>query len=330
MPQAIADKLNSPPLLEIRDLTVTFAPAEAPPVYAVRGISYSLAQGEILGIVGESGSGKSAGVLAIPALLPPTARVSGSIRFHGAELTGGDPATGRYIREHLRGKKIGMIFQEPARSYDPLQRVGAAFFEALRASHPGITRSESDNRAVRLLGETGITDGQLRLANFPHQFSGGQLQRIGIALALAQDCELLIADEPTTALDATIQAQIIALIKDIRDKRGISVLFISHNIDAATAISDRIMVMYGGLVMETGAAGELLTAPRHPYTRALLRAAPQFGVSYRDQRLASIPGKVPDPRYPAEGCPFKPRCPEQDRCADCVGFIRPSRPGRAP
>jgi peptide/nickel transport system permease protein len=265
-----------------------------------------------LGIVGESGSGKSVATSSIPRLLPKSAQVEGSIRYYDTELVGASED----VLCAYRGRKIGMIFQEPGRSYDPLQKIGAVFWETFRVANPAMSRAESDTVAVKLLEETGISEARRRLSGFPHQFSGGQLQRIGIALALAQDCELLIADEPTTALDVTIQTQIVNLLKDIRARRNISILFISHNINVVAAISDRIMVMYGGLIMETGDASTLLSHPRHPYTRALLNAAPRFGSHYSQERLVSIPGRVPDPRYPAAGCPFAPRCPEsREECA---------------
>jgi peptide/nickel transport system permease protein len=263
-----------------------------------------LQKGETLGIVGESGSGKSVSTLAIPGLLPKNASVNGSIVYEGNELTG---LGIKELREY-RGKKIGMIFQEPGRSYDPLQNMGSVFFETFRNSEPKITKEESAKRAAALLEETGLDNGIERLINFPHQFSGGQLQRIGIALALAQGCELLIADEPTTALDLTIQKQIVELLKTLRRTRNISIIFISHDIDLVAEISDRIMVMYGGLVMESGSADEIINNPRHPYTIALLAASPRFGSHYSKERLLTIPGKVTDPANPESGCPFAPRC----------------------
>jgi peptide/nickel transport system permease protein len=273
-------------------------------VKAVRGLSFDLNKGETLGIVGESGSGKSVSTLAIPALLPKNASVSGSIFYEGNELTVLDTEA---LRKY-RGKKIGMIFQEPGRSFDPLQNMGAVFLETFRNSEPKITKEESEKRAIALLEETGLDNGKERLSNFPHQFSGGQLQRIGIALALAQGCELLIADEPTTALDLTIQKQIVELLKTLRRSRNLSIIFISHDIDLVAEISDRIMVMYGGLVMESGSALEITENPRHPYTKALLAASPRFGGHYSKERLLSIPGKVTDPANPEPGCPFAPRC----------------------
>jgi peptide/nickel transport system permease protein len=307
-------------LLDVSNLRVTFPSSspETPPIQAVRGVSFTLSRGELLGIVGESGSGKSVATSSIPHLLPKSAQVEGSIRYDATELAG----AGEDVLRSYRGRKIGMIFQEPGRSYDPLQKIGAVFWETFRVAYPAMSRSESDDRAVKLLEETGIRDARKRLSGFPHQFSGGQLQRIGIALALAQNCELLIADEPTTALDVTIQAQIVSLLKDIRAKRNISILFISHNIDVVASISDRIMVMYGGLIMETGDAAEILSHPRHPYTRALLNAAPRFGHHYSEARLVSIPGRVPDPRYPEAGCPFRPRCPE---ASNCSGYSCPEK-----
>jgi peptide/nickel transport system permease protein len=201
-----------------------------------------------------------------------------------------------------------MIFQEPGRSYDPLQNMGSVFFETFRNSHPEINREESDEKASGLLEETGLDRGRDRLSSFPHQFSGGQLQRIGIALALAQGCELLIADEPTTALDVTIQKQIIDLLKTLRQTRKISIIFISHDIDLVADISDRILVMYGGLMMESGDSAEIISSPLHPYTKALLSASPRFGSHYSRGRLEVIPGRVTDPANPEPGCPFAPRC----------------------
>jgi peptide/nickel transport system permease protein len=243
----------------------------------------------------------------VASLLPKNAAVSGSIRYEGRELLGLDAAGLR----GYRGKKIGLVYQEPGRSYDPLQNMGNVFWETFRNSEPDISRAEALERAAALLAETGLPRGRERLSNFPHQFSGGQLQRIGIALALAQGCELLIADEPTTALDVTIQKQIVALLRGLRERRRISIIFISHDIDLVADISDRIMVMYGGLIMESGPA-ELFTGgeggPRHPYTRALLAASPRFGSHYSRERLRTIPGRVPDPSAPEPGCPFAPRC----------------------
>ncbi|MCL2373913.1 MAG: ATP-binding cassette domain-containing protein, partial [Treponema sp.] len=294
-------------LLEIRDLQVTFSVLRgkrAISVHAVRGVSFSLEKGEVLGIVGESGSGKSVSTQAIPGLLPASAGVQGAIFFEGKNILG---LSARELRAY-RGKKIGMIFQEPGRSYDPLQNMGSVFFETLRNSEPKITKEAAMNKAVALLDEVGLPNGRERLSNYPHQFSGGQLQRIGIALALAQGCQLLIADEPTTALDVTIQKQIIELLKELKATRRISIIFISHDIDLVADISDRVIVMYGGLVMEAFPAASIHSRAVHPYTKALLAASPRFGSHYTKERLKVIPGKVTDPASPEPGCPFAPRC----------------------
>ncbi|MDR0732171.1 MAG: ATP-binding cassette domain-containing protein, partial [Treponema sp.] len=314
-------------LLRVRDLRVSFsvrAGRDLINVKAVRGLSFHIKKGEILGIVGESGSGKSVSTQAVPGLLPANAVSTGSVRYEGTELLNRGTA---FLRQY-RGKRIGVIYQEPGRSYDPLQNMGSVFHETFRNSEPDIDRKQSDEKAAALLAETGLDRGAERLSNFPHQFSGGQLQRIGIALALAQGCELLIADEPTTALDVTIQKQIVQLLKGLRERRGISIIFISHDIDLVAEISNRIMVMYGGLVMESGPVG-LFTgenpAAAHPYTRALLAASPRFGSHYSRSRLSTIPGKVMDPAAPPPGCPFAPRCPEAAEA--CAAAIPPSPPG---
>ncbi|MDR1949144.1 MAG: ATP-binding cassette domain-containing protein [Spirochaetaceae bacterium] len=308
------------PLLSVEDLRVNFSVLRGRGmalIQAVRGLSFYLERGQVLGIVGESGSGKSVATQAIPGLLPGNAEVSGSIRYAGRELRGLSVSD---LREY-RGKRIGMIFQEPGRSYDPLQNMGNVFFETLRNSDPGITRAAAAEKAVALLAETGLENGRERLSNFPHQFSGGQLQRIGIALALAQGCELLIADEPTTALDVTIRKQIVDLLKTLRAARRISILFISHDIDLVADISGRIMVMYGGLVMESGTTEAITGSSRHPYTQALLAASPRFGSHYSRERLVSIPGRVTDPANPGRGCPFAPRCTRT--LGDCREAIPP-------
>lgn len=307
-------------LLSVRNLHVTFSLLRGTtriPVYGVRGVSFDVNRGEILGIVGESGSGKSVSTTAIPGLLPTNAHATGVIFFEGVDLMG---LPANQLREY-RGKRIALIFQEPGRSFDPLQNMGKVFWETFRNSQPDITKEESDRKAIALLQEVELPDPAGRLASYPHQFSGGQLQRIGIALALAQDCDLLIADEPTTALDVTIEAQIVSLLLRLKEERGLSVIFISHDIHLVGRICDRIAVMYGGRIMETGTAHQIMDSPRHPYTQALVSATPEFGSHYKAQRMASIPGQVSDPTQPLPGCPFHPRCSfatEQCRqTADC-------------
>jgi peptide/nickel transport system permease protein len=323
-----APAAETPPLLELKEVSVTFSVLRGRTriaVQAVRGVSFALERGGILGIVGESGSGKSVTTQAVPGLLPRNAGVSGSILYEGKELLG-LPAGA--LREY-RGKKIGMIFQEPGRSYDPLQNMGSVFFETFRNSDPAITREAAMDRAGGLLKETGLDSGRERLSNFPHQFSGGQLQRIGIALALAQGCELLIADEPTTALDVTIQKQIMELLKTLRRTRRISIIFISHDIDLVADISDRILVMYGGFIMEAGASGTIASGGAvHPYTKALLAASPAFGSHYSKARLKAIPGRVTDPSNPEPGCPFAPRCSQaRETCRTGIPPLKPAGEG---
>ena len=304
-----------PAWLSVQDLRVSFAVlrgTERRVIQSVRGVSFSLSRGEILGIVGESGSGKSVTTAAIPALHSSNATVEGRIFLDGTELTALTPKEMRA----WRGRKIGMIFQEPGRSFDPLQNIGSVFFETFRNADPQITRAAAAEKAAALLEEVGLPDPRSRLKNYPHQFSGGQLQRIGIALALAQGCELLIADEPTTALDVTIQAQIVALLARLRQTRGLSIIFISHNIDLVAGLCDNIIVMYGGLIMERGTSDDILRHARHPYTQALLASSPRFGTHYRTARLVSIPGRVTDPAHPEPGCPFAPRCAfAKEECA---------------
>ena len=293
--------------LSVENLHVTFdlfRGKKSIKIFAVRGISYKMDRGEILGIVGESGSGKSVSSTAIPGLHGENATVEGKIFFEGTELTSLDI---KQLRQ-FRGKKIGYIFQEPGRSFDPLQNIGSVFEETLRNSNPEITGEEWEAKTIELLKEVGLPNPEKRLKNFPHQFSGGQLQRISIALSLAQNCDLLIADEPTTALDVTIQAQIVELLADLRKTRKLSIIFISHNIDLVASLCDRIIVMYGGLIMETGPSKEIIENPRHPYTKALLASSPKFGTSYRDHELHAISGRVTDPAKPEAGCPFAPRC----------------------
>ena len=273
-------------------------------VYAVRGVSFGLNRGEILGLVGESGSGKSVTTSAIPGLFSGNAEASGHIYYDGIDLM----SLGNEELRKYRGTKIALIFQEPGRSFDPLQNIGSVFWETFRNAEPEISREQSDEKAAQLLTEVGMPDPKGRLAAYPHQFSGGQLQRIGIALALAQNCQLLIADEPTTALDVTIQAQIVSLLLRLKKERGLSIIFISHNINLVGQISDRIAVMYGGKVMESGTSEQIMKAPKHPYTRALVGALPEFGSHYTQKKMISIPGRVTDPAAPEPGCPFAPRC----------------------
>lgn len=274
-------------LLYVKNLSVSFQMIRGAKKVlspAVKNVSFYIKKGEILGIVGESGSGKSVSTTAIPGLLPQNAQMSGHIYFNGIDLT----ALEQKELRKFRGQKIALIFQEPGRSFDPLQNIGSVFFETFRVSEPDITKEESDKKAAKLLDDVGLPDSYGRLRAFPHQFSGGQLQRIGIALALAQNCGLLIADEPTTALDVTIQAQIVSLLLRLKEERGLSIIFISHDINLVSQISDRICVMYRGKVVETGSSERIMKNPGHPYTKALISALPEFGEHYTKGKMASI------------------------------------------
>ena len=290
-------------MLEIKDLKVSFNTPRGL-LQAVRGVSFKLEPGEFLGIVGESGCGKSVTASSILKLLPPNGRISGEVILNGKfPLSMDDDQL-----QDFRGKQAAMIFQEPGRSFDPIYNMSRTFFETFAAHEPGIDIAESDRRAVRLLREVNLSRPEERLGNFPHQFSGGQLQRIMIALALASDPDFLIADEPTTALDVTIQSEIIELLMQLKQKRKLGLIFITHDIELVSNIADRIIVMYSGLVMENSSAMAILENPMHPYTAGLIASLPAFGEHYTRRKLQSIPGTVPDPVNPEPGCPFKPRC----------------------
>ncbi len=303
------------PLYEVAELAVTFA-TDRGPLQAVRGVDLEIHAGAVLGVVGESGSGKSVTALALVRLLPPHARATaGRLRFRGQDVTAMRPADLR----RLRGGHVGMIFQEPARSFDPIYSIERSLAETLRTHHPDLEPEAVRDRSIELLDEVGIPDAARRLASLPHQFSGGMLQRVMIAHALAAGPELLIADEPTTALDVTVQAQVVELLLRLRAARRLAILFISHDLALVSQVADRILVMYGGLVMEQGAAAMVLDEPRHPYTRALLEAHLELGVHYTDRPLRTIPGSVPDPLHPEPGCPFAPRCAVAEaRCARAI------------
>ncbi len=301
-------------VLRARGLSVSFPTAEGR-LYAVRQVDFEVRRGECLGIVGESGSGKSVTAAALLGLLGKDAAVGGSVRLEDAEILSLPP----HKLRPLRGTRMSMIFQEPSRSFDPISSIGKAFEETLRVADPTLSREACQDRAIRLLTEVHIPRAEERLRSFPHQFSGGMLQRIMIALALADNPEVLIADEPTTALDVTIQAQIIALLKELQTGRGLTLVFISHNLALVGQIAHRILVMYGGLALEEGVAVDVLNRPRSPYTRALLDALPGWTSHYTRDRLATIQGSVPDPTRPEPGCPFAPRCPlVTERCRASV------------
>ena len=293
----------SEPLLAVRDLRSWFYTDQGV-AKAVDGVSFDVYAGETLGIVGESGCGKTVTSLSILGLLPqPPAKIEdgSSIRFGDEELIG---CPERRMRA-LRGNEISMIFQEPMSSLNPVYSVGSQISEALRL-HRRMDRKSARAETVRLLSEVGIAEPERRVDEYPHQLSGGMRQRVMIAMALSCEPKLLIADEPTTALDVTIQAQILELLADLRARHGMAVLLITHDLGVVAEVCDRVVVMYAGQVVETGSVHEIFADPRHPYTRGLLDSLPS--VDDPGQRLTSIPGTVPNPTDWPEGCRFAERC----------------------
>ena len=290
-------------LLEVQDLRVHFRTQDGL-VKAVDGVSYSLERGRTLGIVGESGSGKSVTSLAVMGLHHgSSAQISGHIRLDGEELVGAPPAR---VRE-LRGNKMAMIFQDPLSSLHPYFSVGSQIVEAYRVHHPEATKKQARQRAVDMLGRVGIPEPSARVDDYPHQFSGGMRQRVMIAMALCNDPELLIADEPTTALDVTVQAQILDLIHDLQSEFGSAVVMITHDLGVVAELSDDILVMYAGRVAEYGSAADIFGQPGHPYTWGLLASMPRMDRE-RLTRLVPIPGTPPSLIRVPSGCPFHPRC----------------------
>ena len=290
-------------LLEVEDLRVHFRTQDGL-VKAVDGVSYRLERGRTLGIVGESGSGKSVTSLAVMGLHHgSSAQISGHIRLDGEELVGAPPAR---VRE-LRGDKMAMIFQDPLSSLHPYFSVGSQIVEAYRVHHPEATKKQARQRAVDMLGRVGIPEPSARVDDYPHQFSGGMRQRVMIAMSLCNDPELLIADEPTTALDVTVQAQILDLIHDLQSEFGSAVVMITHDLGVVAELSDDILVMYAGRVAEYGSAADIFGQPGHPYTWGLLASMPRMDRE-RLTRLVPIPGTPPSLIRVPSGCPFHPRC----------------------
>ena len=290
-------------LLEVQDLRVHFRTQDGL-VKAVDGVSYRLERGRTLGIVGESGSGKSVTSLAVMGLHHgSSAQISGHIRLDGEELVGAPPAR---VRE-LRGDKMAMIFQDPLSSLHPYFSIGSQIVEAYRVHHPDATKKQARQRAVDMLGRVGIPEPSARVDDYPHQFSGGMRQRVMIAMALCNDPELLIADEPTTALDVTVQAQILDLIHDLQSEFGSAVVMITHDLGVVAELSDDILVMYAGRVAEYGSAADIFGQPGHPYTWGLLASMPRMDRE-RLARLVPIPGTPPSLIRVPSGCPFHPRC----------------------
>ncbi|MFC5495987.1 ABC transporter ATP-binding protein [Caenimonas terrae] len=288
-------------LLEVQDLSVRLQ-TQRGPAYAVRNVSFSLERGGTLGLIGESGCGKSITVMSLMGLLPESAQVTGSIRFEGEELVGRKDAQMRRIR----GDRIGMIFQEPMTALNPVHSIGRQVAEPLRL-HRGMNAAAARKQAIALLDRVGIPDAARRIDAYPHQFSGGQRQRITIAMALACAPDLLIADEPTTALDVTVQQQILDLIRELVAERGMALMLISHDLGVIAQNVERMLVMYGGSVVESGPTASVFAHMMHPYTRGLFAARPRLD-AVRGQRLATIAGTVPELADLPPGCPFAGRC----------------------
>lgn len=301
-------------VLSVRDLYVSF-PTQEGLVQAVRGVSFDIAEHELLGVVGESGSGKSVTFLAVMGLLPKSAIVTGSIQVAGQELIG-RPAD--EVRK-VRGKQVAMIFQDPLTALNPVHRVGAQVVEMILA-HQDISNDEADSKAVELLDLVGIPQPDVRARQFPHEFSGGMRQRAVIAMAIANSPEILIADEPTTALDTTVQAQILDVIQNVQHELGAAVAFITHDLGVVARIADRVQVMYAGRVTERGEAHDIFLRPTHPYTRGLLTSLPDANID----RLVPIPGAPPNMMRPPSGCAFRIRCAYA--VAACAGEIPDLRP----
>ena len=289
-------------ILEVDDLRTEFHTEEGI-VHAVNGITYNLHEGETLGIVGESGCGKSVSVLSIMRLLAsPPAKIYGSVRFRGTDLLQLPESEMRKIR----GAQIAMVFQDPLTSLNPVLTIGYQMIEPLQL-HLGMSKAEARDRAVELLEMVGIPEARSRLDDYPHQFSGGMRQRVMIAMALACNPSLLIADEPTTALDVTIQAQIVDLMKQLRDEIGMTLIWITHDLGVVAGLADRVIVMYAGFIVEDAPVDDLYENPRHPYTKALLKSLPRMDGS-PGEKLETIEGLPPDLISLPRGCPFAARC----------------------
>jgi peptide/nickel transport system ATP-binding protein len=295
------------PVLEIRDLRVSF-PTDDGDVQAVRGIDLTVHESELVGIVGESGSGKSVSFLAVMGLLPRTAKITGSAKIRGQEMLGKKPKE----LMSVRGKRMAMIFQDPLSSLNPVHRIGAQISEMLRA-HNDISKDKAASRTIELLDLVGIPQAAQRARQYPHEFSGGMRQRVMIAMAIANDPEVLIADEPTTALDVTVQAQILEVIQNIQHELGTAVVFITHDLGVVARIAHQVQVMYAGRAAERGNVHDILLRPTHPYTQGLLASLPSIG----KERLKPIPGAPPNMLRPPSGCAFRTRCPHAaEVCAE--------------
>ena len=314
----------SDPLLEVENLSVSF-PTDAGDLSAVRGLSYHVAPREVVAMVGESGSGKSAAAMAVIGLLPPYAAVSGSVRLSGTELLGMSDAE----LSKIRGARIGTVFQDPMSALTPVYTVGDQIAEAITVHHHEISRADARRRAVELMDLVGIAQAPTRARSFPHELSGGERQRVVIAIAIANDPDLIICDEPTTALDVTVQAQILEVLKTARDVTGAGVLIITHDLGVVAEFADRALVMYAGRAVETAGVRELYADRRMPYTAGLLGSVPRLDAP-RGERLVPIPGAPPSLVTLPDGCPFAPRCPLAiEQCRQSEPALTPVAPGHA-
>ena len=314
----------SDPLLEVENLSVSF-PTDAGDLSAVRGLSYHVAPREVVAMVGESGSGKSAAAMAVIGLLPPYAAVSGSVRLSGTELLGMSDAE----LSKIRGARIGTVFQDPMSALTPVYTVGDQIAEAITVHHHEISRADARRRAVELMDLVGIAQAPTRARSFPHELSGGERQRVVIAIAIANDPDLIICDEPTTALDVTVQAQILEVLKTARDVTGAGVLIITHDLGVVAEFADRALVMYAGRAVESAGVRELYADRRMPYTAGLLGSVPRLDAP-RGERLVPIPGAPPSLVTLPAGCPFAPRCPLAiEQCRQSEPALTPVAPGHA-
>ncbi|UOA34246.1 Oligopeptide transport ATP-binding protein OppD (plasmid) [Sulfitobacter sp. DSM 110093] len=308
-------------LLEIDKLSVTFD-GEDGPVHAVNDLSLSISRGETLGIVGESGSGKSQTAFSIMGLLAPNGRTAGSVRFDRQEILGAKPK----VLNKLRAERIAMIFQDPMTSLNPYMRIADQMTEVLTLHH-GMSKRAALAESVRMLDAVKIPAAKERIRLFPHEFSGGMRQRVMIAMSLLCKPDLLIADEPTTALDVTVQAQIMDLLGDLQKDFGMATILITHDLGVVAGFCERVLVMYGGRVMEQGPTEPLFAEPTHPYTRGLLAAVPR--VDDQDATMKAIPGNPPNMAAPPEGCPFRPRCTYAGEDCRVMPPLAPFAQGRA-
>jgi peptide/nickel transport system ATP-binding protein len=302
---------TSPPLLSVDELTVSFN-TEGGVVHAVNGVSFTVARGEVVAIVGESGSGKSVTAMTLMGLTRgPNAAFRGTATFEGTELVAASDET----LQRIRGAGIAMVFQDPMSALNPIYRIGAQIMEQIRA-HESVSKAEASDRAVSLLERVGIPRAAERMRSYPHEFSGGMRQRVMIAMALACRPSLLIADEPTTALDVTIQAQILDELRSLRDDLDAGVILVTHDLGVVADIADRVIVMYAGRVVEEGTLDQIFYDPQHPYTWGLLGSITRID-SDRTQRLPAIAGQPPSLVRPPKGCAFRPRCPHAfEKCGE--------------